>query len=64
VYRTLAEIRDAGTSLLIVEQHVGHALDLADEVVVLTHGEVAYHGDANSDLGDVSAKILTASHED
>jgi branched-chain amino acid transport system ATP-binding protein len=44
VFHTLAEIRDAGTSLLIVEQHVDRALSLADHVVLLNKGEVARQG--------------------
>jgi branched-chain amino acid transport system ATP-binding protein len=44
VYNTLATIRDAGTTLLIVEQHVSHALDLADDVAVLVKGQVTYDG--------------------
>ncbi len=46
VYETLAHIRDAGTTLLIVEQHVGHALAIADEAVVLAKGSVKYAGAA------------------
>ncbi len=42
VYRTLETIRDAGTTLLIVEQHVHHALAIADDAIVLVKGEVAY----------------------
>jgi branched-chain amino acid transport system ATP-binding protein len=41
VYRTLETIRATGTTLLIVEQHVRHALAIADEAVLLTKGEVA-----------------------
>ena len=44
VYRTLETIRDAGTTLLIVEQHVHHALAIADDAIVLVKGEVAYSG--------------------
>jgi branched-chain amino acid transport system ATP-binding protein len=40
----LAAIRDAGTSLLIVEQHVDRALSLADHVVLLSKGEVVRQG--------------------
>ena len=57
VYRTLATIRDAGTTLLIVEQHVHHALALADEAIVLSKGEVAYSGPV-SELGDLQARLL------
>jgi branched-chain amino acid transport system ATP-binding protein len=57
VYRTLATIRDAGTTLLIVEQHVHHALALADAAIVLSKGEVAYAGPV-SELGDLNARLL------
>ena len=57
VYRTLETIRDAGTTLLIVEQHVHHALALADDAIVLVKGEVAYSGPV-SELGDLQARLL------
>ena len=57
VYRTLARIRDSGTTLLIVEQHVHHALALADDAILLVHGEVAYSGPV-SELGDVHERLL------
>jgi branched-chain amino acid transport system ATP-binding protein len=44
VYGSLARLREHGTSLLIVEQHVRHALDLCDRAVVLEHGSVAWSG--------------------
>jgi branched-chain amino acid transport system ATP-binding protein len=46
VYGTLRSIRDAGTTLLIVEQHVGHALAIADDAMVLEKGTVTYTGPA------------------
>ena len=60
VYRNLASLRDAGTTLLIVEQYVGHALQIADEVAVLNKGTVAYRG-ATDDLGDLSEWLLPSS---
>lgn len=57
VYETLARIRDAGTTLLIVEQHVSHALNLADAVVVLSKGEVQLSGPVD-DLGDLSSQLF------
>jgi branched-chain amino acid transport system ATP-binding protein len=57
VYRTLETIRDAGTTLMIVEQHVSHALAIADDAIVLVKGEVAYWGPV-SELGDVQARVL------
>ncbi|MGI9577275.1 MAG: ABC transporter ATP-binding protein [Microthrixaceae bacterium] len=44
VYRTLERIREAGCALLVVEQHLDHALDLADEVVVIAKGEITFRG--------------------
>jgi branched-chain amino acid transport system ATP-binding protein len=57
VYRTLETISDAGTTLMIVEQHVHHALNIADDAIVLAKGEVAYWGPV-SELGDVQARVL------
>ncbi len=44
VYETLRRIRESGTSLLIVEQHVSHALDIADAAVILEKGVVIFAG--------------------
>jgi branched-chain amino acid transport system ATP-binding protein len=57
VYRVLAQVRDAGCALLIVEQHLDHALELADHVVVLQQGEVTFAGPP-SEAGDLSGAIL------
>src|SRR3546814_16416686 len=50
-YALLARLRDAGTSLLVIEQHVSHALALCDRVVILDHGAVTWSG-ATADPGD------------
>ena len=63
VYETLATIREAGTSLLIVEQHVRQALTLADDVVVMSKGKVALAG-RTEELGDLRDRILPAVHGD
>ena len=57
VYRTLTTVREQGTALLLVEQHVHHALSLADDAIVLVKGEVAYSGPV-ADLGDLQARVL------
>jgi branched-chain amino acid transport system ATP-binding protein len=44
VYRALAQLRERGTSLLIVEQQVGHALDLCDRIVLVNRGAVSWEG--------------------
>jgi branched-chain amino acid transport system ATP-binding protein len=50
VYNGLREINRAGTALLVVEQQVDRALDLATEAVVLEHGGVAFAGPASQAL--------------
>ncbi len=57
VYRALASVRDAGTSILLVEQYVTHALGLADHVVLLAKGEVAHAG-RREGLEDVAQYLL------
>jgi branched-chain amino acid transport system ATP-binding protein len=44
VGRTIARLKHEGQSILLVEQNVKLALDLADEVVILNTGRVAFHG--------------------
>ncbi|HEX2543266.1 MAG TPA: ABC transporter ATP-binding protein [Ramlibacter sp.] len=46
VFKALAELRDAGVSILIVEQNVSRALQLAHRALVLTHGEFTLQGDS------------------
>lgn len=57
VYRTLGRIREEGTSLLVVEQQMTHALDLADEVVILDNGRVTHRGPA-ADRAAVAEHLL------
>ncbi|MHB8287884.1 MAG: ABC transporter ATP-binding protein [Acidimicrobiales bacterium] len=57
VFERLDAIRSRGTSLLIVEQHVGRALELADRVVLLFKGQVSYEGPV-SELGDLAHQVL------
>jgi branched-chain amino acid transport system ATP-binding protein len=46
VFKALAEIRDAGVAILIVEQNVSKALQLAHRAMVLSHGEITLEGSA------------------
>ncbi len=63
VYRTLETIRDAGTTLLIIEQHVHQALRTADDVGVLVKGRLSYQGRV-SELGDVTEQLLPDADDD
>jgi branched-chain amino acid transport system ATP-binding protein len=49
-------------TLLLVEQHVRHALDLADDVVVLTKGEVSLSGSSAELREELSERLLPAAH--
>ncbi len=44
VGRTIARLKEEGQSILLVEQNIKLALDLADEVVILNTGRVAFSG--------------------
>lgn len=57
VFETLAEIRDAGTTLIVIEQHVDRALALAEHVVLLAQGRVVYRGLA-AEVGDEVERLL------
>jgi branched-chain amino acid transport system ATP-binding protein len=46
VGRTIARLKAQGQSILLVEQNMKLALELADEVVILNTGRVAYSGTA------------------
>jgi branched-chain amino acid transport system ATP-binding protein len=57
VYRALREIRDAGTALLVVEQLVPRALEIAEQVVILRKGRVVHAGPAG-ELGELAETLL------
>jgi len=59
VFRTLREVRDAGTTLLVIEQHIGRALELADYAVLLSKGAVVRHGPA-AEMAELAGEILPA----
>ena len=48
IFRSLAELRDGGVSILLVEQNARAALDLADRGYVLENGTVALSGEASA----------------
>jgi branched-chain amino acid transport system ATP-binding protein len=52
VGRTLLRLKREGQSILLVEQNIKLALDLADEVVILNTGRVAFSGNAGEVRND------------
>jgi branched-chain amino acid transport system ATP-binding protein len=60
-YESLHKLRESGTSLLIVEQHVGHALRLCDRVAMLDHGTVSWTGTSEEAADRITTQLLDAS---
>jgi len=58
VYEALQRVLTAGTSLLLIEQHVDRALVLADDVVVLSKGHVVYDGSVAGVEGRLGDLVL------
>ncbi len=54
-YQSLAALREAGTALLVIEQHVSHALELCDQVAVLEHGGITWVGPSSEASDRVQA---------
>ncbi|MFI5046659.1 MAG: ABC transporter ATP-binding protein [Acidimicrobiia bacterium] len=46
IYEALAQLVERGLSVVVVEQYVQKALDLASTVYILSRGEVVHHGSA------------------
>jgi branched-chain amino acid transport system ATP-binding protein len=44
IFATIGQIRDAGATILLVEQNAALALDLADRAYVIESGVIALHG--------------------
>jgi len=57
VFDALGQIRDLGTSLVVIEQHVDRALAFAEHVVLLIQGRVVYRGLA-AEIGDQVERLL------
>jgi branched-chain amino acid transport system ATP-binding protein len=47
LFEAVAQLRSQGTTILLVEQYLTHALQLADICYVLSKGEVAFAGEPN-----------------
>jgi branched-chain amino acid transport system ATP-binding protein len=54
----LVRLRQEGTALLIVEQHVAHALSLCDRAVLLERGSVVWEGPPEEAAERVVARVF------
>ena len=52
IFKALQEIRNAGTTILIVEQNALQTLKIADYAYVLELGQISMHGPANELIND------------
>jgi len=57
IYEGLVAVRDAGTALLVVEQHIDRALAIADSGVLLARGSVVWSG-PSADAAAAMERIL------
>ncbi len=64
IFRIIKELKAAGTTILLVEQNAGAALEVSDYVYVLNNGLVSRHGEV-AEFGDGSSLIneLTGVHQ-
>jgi branched-chain amino acid transport system ATP-binding protein len=61
IFESLRGLVGAGVSLLLVEQYVGRALDLADQVYLLSRGSVTFSGpSADLDEAQIMRGYLSA----
>jgi len=60
LFEALARLKGE-CSMIVIEQYVSRALELADEVIVLSHGDVQHRGPA-SELTDEMASALYELH--
>lgn len=61
-YESLGRLREAGTALLVIEQHVSHALKLCDHVIVMEHGAPTWSGPAPDATARVQSFLYAAAN--
>lgn len=54
VAEVLRELRERGTSMLLIEQNIRLALELTDEVLVLNQGQILHRGNSSELVGDAA----------
>jgi branched-chain amino acid transport system ATP-binding protein len=64
VFRGLAEARNQGMAVIVAEQFVERALELADACVILQRGSIVWSGSAAEAGAEVQARYLGATLEE
>ncbi len=52
IFDTVVKLRDLGTTILIVEQHVKNSLEIADRAYVMEMGQIVLEGEGRALLSD------------
>jgi branched-chain amino acid transport system ATP-binding protein len=58
VFDSLGKLKDAGVTVILIEQFVHRALEFADDAVLLTRGRVAWQGPTDSAKHEVLERYL------
>ena len=58
VFECIKEIQRSGVTVLLVEQDVGAALDLADRIYILAHGRIAAEGTKKELMKDTDVREI------
>jgi branched-chain amino acid transport system ATP-binding protein len=58
IFRIIGEIRDSGTTVLVVEQNAAQALRLADRGYVMENGRIAFTDQASALLNDPRVRAV------
>jgi len=58
VFARIKDIQRSGVTVLLVEQDVGAAMELADRIYVLTHGRIAAEGNKNELMKNTDVREL------
>ena len=60
LWDVVGDLNDSGTTVVLTTQYLEEADRLADEIIVLDHGQVAAHGTPNDLKRLVGGKVVTA----
>ena len=61
LFERVAALRDQGRTIVLVEQYLTYALELADLCYVLAKGQVAWQGDPKElQASDEAGRLLSA----
>jgi branched-chain amino acid transport system ATP-binding protein len=58
IFRIIGEIRESGTTVLVVEQNAAQALRLADRGYVMENGRIAFTDEASALLDDPRVRAV------